>query len=267
LRSRGLRVERVDEAGVRGEWIEPHDAVPGAIFYIHGGGYVACSARTHRPLTSALARLTRRPVLSVDYRLAPENRFPAAFDDTLAAYLWMIDQIGGDTSELAVGGDSAGGGLALALLVAARDQSIPLPACAFLFSPWTDMAGSQEVDHPNAERCAMFAVSNFDEFARAYLGDASPLDPRASPLAADLTGLPPLLLQVGALELPLEDSTQLHSRIAAAGGVSELQVWPNVFHGWQMMDGLLPEAAAALKETAKFIEANLPAQTEINVEG
>ncbi len=256
-RSFGLRIGKIDYGAVRGEWIEPRMPHPGVILYIHGGGYVAGSTSTHRPVTSALSRLTRRRVFSLEYRLAPEHRFPAAFDDALEAYRWIVDQMSGDASQVAVAGDSAGGGLALAILTAARDQGILMPACAVLYSPWTDMEGLIDAPHPNAERCAMFAPSNIDDFARAYLADASRRDPRASPLQSKMHGLPPILFQVGESELLIEDSRRAHAKILAAGGESELEIWPHVFHGWQMLDGLVPEARVALDQSAAFIVRRL----------
>ena len=256
-RSIGLTINRVDKGRVRGEWIEPPNSLPGAILYIHGGGYVACSTRTHRPVTAALARLTRRRLFSLEYRLAPENPFPAAFDDAVEAYRWIVDEMSGDASRIAVAGDSAGGGLALGALVAARDTGIPLPACAVLYSPWTDMEGLIDAPHPNAERCAMFAPPNIDDFSAAYLGDASRSDIRASPLRSELHGLPPILLQVGETELLVEDSRRVHEKIQAAHGKSELELWPHAFHGWQMLDGLVPEARMALDQSAAFIVHHL----------
>lgn len=259
VKSVGLRVAAVDNGRVRGEWIEPREPHPGAILYIHGGGYVAGSTNTHRPVTAALARLTRRRVFSLEYRLAPEHRFPAAFDDSFAAYGWIVDEFSGGAGQIAVAGDSAGGGLVLAVLVAARDAGISLPACAVLYSPWTDMEGLIELPHPNAERCAMFAPPNIDDFAQAYLDGASRSDPRASPFKSDMHGLPPILFQVGESELLVEDSRRVHEKIRAAGGQSELEIWPEVFHGWQMLDGLVPEARVALDQSAAFIVHHLEA--------
>lgn len=259
-RSFGLRVLAVNENGIRGEWLEPVDALPGAILYIHGGGYVACSTTTHRPLTAALARATRRRVFSLEYRLAPEFRFPAAFDDAIAVYRWMTSQE--KPERLAVAGDSAGGGLVLATLVAARDAGLPLPTSAVLYSPWTDMEGSDEAAAVNADRCAMFAPSNIDDFAAAYLGSGSRRDPRASPLYADLSGLPPILFQVGESELLLADSTRAHSAILRSGGQSELQIFEHVFHGWQMLDGAVPEARRAVRTSAAFITSHFTGATE-----
>jgi acetyl esterase/lipase len=256
-KSLGLEIQRVDDGRVHGEWIAPRDPHPGAILYVHGGGYVAGSTNTHRPVTAALARLTRRRVFSLEYRLAPEYRFPAAFDDAMNAYRWIVEQCSGDSPMIAVAGDSAGGGLTLALLVAARDNLVPLPACAVMYSPWTDMEGFVDAPHPNIGRCAMFLPANIDQFAAAYLGEASRRDPRASPLLSDLYGLPPMLLQVGEPELLVEDSRRVHEKICASGGKSDLEIWPDVFHGWQMLDGLVPEARSALVRSSAFIVRHL----------
>ena len=254
-RSFGVRIKRIDENAVRGEWIEPKKVLPGAILYIHGGGYVACSAATHRPVTAALARLTHRAVFSLDYRLAPEHPFPSAFDDAFAAYRWIISRE--DPAVLAIAGDSAGGGLALAVLIAARDEGLALPAAAVLYSPWTDMEGSGDALGDNLERCAMFAPSNIEDFAAAYLAGASRRDVRASPAAADLSGLPPILLQAGDTELLRGDSARVDRAIRTAGGTSELRIFDHVFHGWQMLDGLMPESARALQESAEFVRKHL----------
>lgn len=253
--SRGLTVRRVSEAGVNGEWIEPPQPKPGVILYIHGGGYVACSPVTHRPATARLARLTGRRVFSLKYRLAPENTFPAAYDDALAAYRWLSNA----ESFVVVAGDSAGGGLTLAVLAAARDLALKAPACGVLFSPWTDLVGTGESGMLNAGKCAMFEPSNGLQFSSAYLGDSSPTDPRASPLLQNLGGLAPVLLQVGDTELLLDDSRRVHEAIRASGGESVLEVWPNVSHGWQVLDRIVPEARAALERATSFILRNLPA--------
>jgi acetyl esterase/lipase len=252
--ARGLTVRRVNEAGVNGEWIEPTQPKLGVILYIHGGGYVACSPLTHRPATTRLARLTGRRVFSLDYRLAPENSFPAAYDDALAAYRWIasIEKL------VVVAGDSAGGGLALAVLAAARDLSLTPPRCGVLFSPWTDLVGTGRSGRMNAGKCAMFEPSNGRQFAGAYLGGSSPSDPRASPLLQNLGGLSPVLLQVGDTELLLDDSRRVDDAIRASGGESVLEVWPNVSHGWQLLDGIVPEARKALESASSFIARNLP---------
>lgn len=262
LRTLGLNVRPINDSGdgvvVRGEWIEPERTDDGGvILYIHGGGYVACSAATHRPITASLARLARRRVFSLDYRLAPEHRYPAALDDAVAAYQWLLTHEGIPASAIALAGDSAGGGLVLSTLLRLRDAGVPLPACAVCFSPWTDLAGTSDSQRFNDGRCSMFRTGNANEFAPAYLGDASPRDPYVSPAYADLAGLPPVLLQVGSTELLLDDARRVHRKIQAAQGASRLEIYEDAAHCWQMLDGFVPEARAALRQAAAFIRAPL----------
>jgi epsilon-lactone hydrolase len=260
-RSRGLEVSIVQAGSVAAERVSfpgLSDA-RGLVLYLHGGGYVACSARTYRPITTALARATRLPVIAPDYRRAPEARFPAALDDVCDAYLSLLDR-GIPATRIAVAGDSAGGGLVLGLLLRSRERGWSTPACAVTFSPWTDMSGSQPSVRANDGRCAMFRPENVTAFATAYLGSTAPTDPCASPLFADLRGLPPLLVQVGAEELLLDDSRRLVDRIHSAGGEALLEVYPpGVFHCWQMLDGLVPEAGESLRTASAFITRHLHA--------
>ncbi|MCA1565138.1 MAG: alpha/beta hydrolase [Acidobacteria bacterium] len=260
LRSRGLNVRRVNDRGVRGEWLEPAGAGAGVIFYIHGGGFVSCSAATQRPVAAALARLTASRVFSLDYRLAPEHRYPAALDDACAAYEWLLAHGDVDASAVSLAGDSAGGGLVLGCLLRVRAAGLAPPACAVCFSPWTDLAGTGASVRANDGRCAMFRTENIEGFATAYLpASASPRDPYASPAhAGDFRGLPPLLLQVGSTEILLDDSRVVHDKVRAAGGASRLEVYEDLPHGWQMLDGLVPEARAALRQAASFIRAHQP---------
>ena len=258
FKTRGLRVETVRENDVWGEWLTP----PGAgkdriIFYIHGGGYVSCSAATHRPITATLARLSRFRVFSLNYRRAPEHRFPAALDDAVAAYRQLLKQ-GIEPDKIALAGDSAGGGLVLALLLRAREENFPLPACAVCFSPWTDMTGESETLRSNDGHCALFHPENIPEFAAAYLGRAAPPNNiYVSPVFAEFHDLPPVLLQVGSTELLLDDSRRVHQKIQAAGGTSRLEIYDDVSHCWQMLDGIVPEARAALRQASDFIRENL----------
>jgi monoterpene epsilon-lactone hydrolase len=252
LRTRHVRIDAVHDDGIRGEWIVADRSDAGVILYIHGGGYLACSAATHRPITAGLARRTRRRVFAVEYRLAPEHRFPAALDDAVAAYRWLLAQ-GVAPRSLALAGDSAGGGLVLAALLRLREERLPLPDCAVCFSPWTDLAGTGRSLQSNDGRCAMLHPENITDFARAYLGAASPRHPYASPLFGDLGGLPPLLLQVASSEVLLDDACRVHDKVRAAGGVSRLDVVDGVFHAWQMLDGLMPEAGLALRQAAAFM--------------
>jgi epsilon-lactone hydrolase len=252
LRTRGVRIDPAHDAGIRGEWIVADRSDEGAVLYIHGGGYVAGSAATHRPITAGLARRARRRVFAMEYRLAPEHRFPAALDDAVAAYRWLLAR-GVAPPSIALAGDSAGGGLALAVLLRLRDEGLPLPGSAVCFSPWTDLAGTGRSLRSNDGRCAMFRPENIADFARAYLGAASALTPHASPVFGDLCGLPPLLLQVASSELLLDDARRVHEKVRAAGGVSRLDVVDGVFHAWPMLDGLMPEAGVALQQAAAFM--------------
>lgn len=252
LRTRGLHLTKSLYEGIDGEWLAPESAEGGVILYLHGGGYVSCSAATHRPITAALASLSRRSVFSLNYRLAPEHRFPAALDDSITAYRRLLDE-GLKAGSIALAGDSAGGGLVLATLLRARDEGLPTPACAVCFSPWTDLAGAGESARFNDGLCHMFRTENIVEYAAAYLGGASPFEPYASPVFAELDGLPPLLLQVGSTELLLDDARRVHDKIQESGGVSRLEVYEDVFHCWQMLYGIVPEARQALLRAAAFI--------------
>ena len=249
-----LRVER------DGQWIEPiatsHAARHRHILYLHGGGFTTMSARTHRALTSRLAVWSGASLFALDYRLAPEHRFPAALEDAVTAYHDVI-AAGAAPSRTAVAGDSAGGGLALALLVALRDQAGELPAAAVLFSPWTDLAGTSATLASNDTADIMHFGSWVAQQGRHYLGDTPPTHPLASPVYADLSGLPPLLIQVGDSEVLLDDSRRVFANAEAAGVAASLRIWPRVAHGWQIFAPILPEARAALREASAFLAARL----------
>jgi monoterpene epsilon-lactone hydrolase len=255
-----IRLKRAAEQSgpVRGEWLSPRNPRPGVVLYVHGGGFVSCSPATHRPIAAALARLTRRRVFSVDYRLAPEARLPAANEDVATAYAWLIST-GFLSSEIALAGDSAGGNLVLSLAVILRDRKEALPACVVAFSPWTDLTGESPSVRGNAERCAMFYPENMNDFATAALGTARPNAPRISPAFAALHDLPPVLLHVGSTELLRDDARRMHEGIRESGGASTLRVFDDVPHGWQMLFPFVPEAGASLREAAAFIDTALSA--------
>jgi acetyl esterase/lipase len=247
-----VRISPTQVGGVSGEWVEgTGSAAKSILLYFHGGGYFGCSAASHRPISVGFALQGFR-VFSADYRLAPENPFPAAVDDAVAAYRGLLAE-GNAAQSIAVVGDSAGGGLAIALLLALREARIPLPAGAAVFSPWTDLAATGESIRTNAARCAMFHGPDIGLSARYYLGDADPRNPLASPLYADFTGLPPLLVHVGADEVLRDDSTRLAERARAAGVRVELKVWPVVPHAWQLAPQKIPEARQSLRESAAFL--------------
>jgi acetyl esterase/lipase len=255
----GLRWRPVSDGAVRGEWLAPANPARGTILYIHGGGFVSCSAATHRPITGSLARRTGLAVFSANYRLAPEHPFPAALDDVVAVYEWLLRTMG--EAPVAIAGDSAGGGLALSLAIEVRERGLSAPGCLVLFSPWTDLAGRGASLHANDGRCPMFRPENIPAFAAVYLGSTAADDPRASPVYADFRGLPPMLLQVGSTELLLDDARRVHDGAIAAGTESHLTVYDAVHHGWQMLTPLVPEANAALGEAAEFIQARAWGET------
>lgn len=254
LRSFGIRVTRTGAGDPPGEWLAPRRAARHVILYLHGGGYVACSPATHRPITAALARLTPARVFAPAYRLAPEDPYPAALDDAERAYHWLLGSAI-PPSHLVVAGDSAGGGLAMALLLRLRDRQVPLPACAVLLSPWTDLTGSGASILENDGKCAMFHPENIPAFAACYASPAVWQDPGVSPLYGRLEGLPPIHIQAGADELLRDDAVRLHDRLRSVAGASELVLHDGVPHGWHMLDGLVPEAREALERAGQFVRA------------
>ena len=249
--------------GVPGERLEGPSPGNIVLLYLHGGGYFACSAETHRPITAFFALLGFH-VFAPDYRLAPENRFPAAVEDAVSFYRALLTA-GYPPRNIVVAGESAGGGLSLSLMLALRDAGVPLPAAAALFSPWTDLAATGDSIRTNTDRCAMFHGAGVAHSARYYLGDTDPRNPLASPLYADLAGLPPLLIHVGADEVLRDDSTRLAERARAAGVPVELKIWPVVPHAWQLVPHLVPEARQSLRESASFLRAQV-APTESSKE-
>jgi epsilon-lactone hydrolase len=243
--------------GIPGEWVESPDPAQNVLLYLHGGGYFACSAETHRPITAFFAMRGFR-VFAPNYRLAPENPFPAAVDDAVAAYRGLLAQ-GHSPQRLVVAGDSAGGGLSLSLMLVLRAAAAPLPAAAALFSPWTDLAATGESVRTNARRCAMFYGPAIAPTARLYLGNADPRNPLASPLYADLAGLPPLLIHAGANETLRDDSTRLAEKARSAGVPVECKVWPVVPHVWQLAPHKIPEGRQSLRESAEFLRSHTAA--------
>jgi acetyl esterase/lipase len=218
------------------------------LLYLHGGGYVACSVVTHRPITAGFAQHGFR-VFAPEYRMAPEHLFPAAVEDAVAVYRGLLEQ---GISKIVVSGDSAGGGLALAMLLSLRDAEVRLPAGVVLFSPWTDLAATGESLRTNDDRCALFRGAKIGPGALYYLGTADPKNPLASPLYGDLKGLPPILIHVGENEVLLDDSRRLVDRARAAGVEVEIKIWPVVPHDWQLVPAM-PEAKQSMREAAEFL--------------
>ena len=254
---RGLEVLPDEVAGVDGEWVQRRGAVPRAtLLHLHGGGYFACSARTHRPYTCFFAAQGFR-VYAPNYRLAPEHPFPAAVDDALRVYLSIADALGGDTGSLVVTGDSAGGGLALALMLRLRDAGHALPAAIALFSPWTDLATTGPSAIENEASCSMFVAEGLRRGAAGYLAGADPQHPHASPLYADLRGLPPMLVHAAEREAMRDDSVRLAERARSAGVEVAFRLWPVVHHDWQMFQPFIPEARESLYIASQFLLARV----------
>lgn len=253
----GVRYEPVDAGGVPAEWTRAEASSDDRnLLYLHGGGYVVGSPRTHRNLVGRLAKASGARALSVDYRLAPEHPHPAAVDDAVAAWRWLLEQ-GADPARAAIGGDSAGGGLTVAALVAIRDRGLPLPAAAICLSPWVDLEGLGESMTARAEADPMVQKDGLLEMARLYLDGQDPRTPLAAPLYADLAGLPPMRIQVGTAETLYDDAVRLAERARAAGVDVTLEPWDDMIHVWQAFVGMLPEADAAIDRLGDFLRKHL----------
>jgi epsilon-lactone hydrolase len=255
--------ERVAAGGVDGEWISPTDAPDDkAILYFHGGGFRLGSVASHRDLIAQIALASGCRVLAINYRLAPEHRFPVALDDSLAAYGWMLDR-GLKPDSIAFAGDSAGGNLVLAAMLALRERALPLPVSAVLMSPWTDLAATGASYVSRAEADPIHQRAMILALAKNYLGrQGDPCDPLASPLYADLAGLPPLLIQVGDRETVLDDSVMFADKARAAGVDVQLEVWDGMIHVFQMFGTELAEAQPAIASIAQFLNRHLHIKTE-----
>ena len=257
---RGTRTAPVDAGGVKADLIvTPASRADRHVLYLHGGGYRLGSPATYRHFTWRIAAATRARLLAIDYRLAPEHPFPAALDDAVAAYRWLLAERG-DPRRMAVVGNSAGGGLALALLLKARNDGLPLPAAAVALSPWTDLALTGASLRLNAESDPMLNADDVPAFAADYLAGADPRNPYASPLYGDPSGLPPTLIQVGDDEILRDDAVRMADRMRGANCHVELQIWPRTPHVWQLLAPLLPEARAAIAEIGGFVEGVLQAR-------
>ncbi len=226
------------------------------ILYLHGGGFVTGSSSLYRHLTWRLATAGRARLLSVDYRLAPEHPFPAALEDAVAAYRWLLAD-GADSRRIAVMGDSAGGNLAFAMLLKARDEGLPLPAAAVGLSPWLDLALASPSFRLNAEADPILNADEAPSLVEYYLAGADPRMPYASPLYGDPAGLPPTLLQVGSDEILRDDSVRMAEKLRAAGCHVELEVWPRMPHVWHLFAPVLPEARRAIERIGTFLDSRL----------
>jgi epsilon-lactone hydrolase len=251
----GVAIESVMLGGRRGEWLTPASVADDAVvLYLHGGGYCTGSLDSHRNLAGRLAVAAGCPVVTLDYRLAPEHPFPAAVNDVTAAYGDLL-ALGIPPERTAIAGDSAGGGLTVAALLALRATGSPLPAAAVCLSPWVDLTQSSAAYQRLAAKDPMVTKAGLDLMAQAYLGTADPRAELASPLfAEDLSGLPPLFIEAGEHEVLVDDAIRLAERVAAAGGEATLTVWPEMVHVFQAFPGpLIPESDQSIADVGRFL--------------
>lgn len=258
---RDTYTSHVDAGGVKADLITtPLSYSDRYVLYLHGGAYCLASPSTYRHFTWRIAAVAKARVLVIDYRLAPEHPFPAALDDAEMSYRWLLDS-GNDPRQIVVIGDSAGGGLVLALLLKLRDKGRPLPAAAVALSPWTDLALTGASFKSNAQGELMIDPAEVPRFADYYLAGHEARDPYASPLYGDLTGLPPTLIHVGGEEILRDDSSRMADKMREAHCKVELQVWPKMPHVWHLFAPILPEARFAIADIGRFMQRNMGAVT------
>ena len=254
----GQRVEPISAGGVSAEWVRvgTRTGTRQVLLYVHGGAFVAGSCLSSRSVAARLADASELPVLTLNYRLAPEHPFPAAIEDVTAAYHWLLTS-GAQPYEVAMVGDSAGGNLVLATLLTLRDLGEPLPAAVVLLSPWVDLAATGASFLGQAEADPYLIPQFMQAAARRYLGEIDPQTSPASPLYGDLGGLPPLLIQVGTDEIFLDDSLRLAQRIHAAGGTVPLEIWEGMWHVWHYFAALIPEGQQSFDQIGAFVRTQL----------
>ncbi len=249
----GAAIEPGSLGGVAGEWQSAEGAGDnGVLLYFHGGGYVLGSVGTHRNLVVALSGAAGIKAFSVEYRLAPEHPYPAGIEDAVAAYRGLLDS-GVEPSKIAVGGDSAGGGMTLALLLSIKQQGLPQPACAVLLSPWSDLRLASEAYETRREADPMVTREGLQAMADHYLGETDPAHPLASPILADLSGLAPMLIHVGDAEILLNDSTDLAEKAKAVGADATLKVWDDMIHVFQAFFPMVDEGRESIAEIGAYI--------------
>jgi epsilon-lactone hydrolase len=254
---RGTETVAIDAGGVpAARIITPASRPDRHVLYLHGGGYLFGSPPIYRDMTWRIANLTHARVVCLDYRLAPEHPFPAALDDAVAAYRWLIAH-GADPRRVALMGDSAGGGLAFAALMRLRDEGVRLPAVAAAVSPWTDLALTGDSFRTNAGIDPLIPVDHAERAVALYLAGADARAPYASPIYGDAAGLPPALILVGGDEVLRDDAVRMAERLKVAGCDATLEVWPRMFHAWQMLVRVMPEAKAAVARTCAFVDERL----------
>jgi epsilon-lactone hydrolase len=248
-----IGIERVSIDGVGAQMLTPADCdADRAILYLHGGGYVFGSLKSHAGMVAEVARAARCRVLQLDYRRAPEHPFPAAVEDATAAYQWLLRR-GFAPERIAIAGDSAGGGLVLSMLVASRAQGIPLAGAAVCLSPWVDMEATGESYRTRERIDPLVQRKVVDEVTRLYLNGQDPRTPTASPIHADLTGFPPLLIQVGEREILFSDSEALAKKARALGVDVTFEEWPGMVHVWHLHYPMLASGREAIERIGLFL--------------
>ncbi len=253
----GVRIRSDRIAGLPAEWLAPR-AAPGntLILYLHGGAYVMGGCITHRQLVSHIARASGTCALLPDYRLAPEHPFPAAVEDVIAVYRWLLAN-GYAAQDIVLAGDSAGGGLAVALLLSLKAAGDPLPAAACLLSPWLDLAASGDSMSSRADRDPWFRAEDLPHAAGFYCEKKDLINPLVSPVYADVSGLPPIYIQVGADEILFSDAARLSDNIRATGGIVDIEEWPHMWHVFQVFVAVMPESRLAINKLADYIRTVL----------
>lgn len=254
--AKDVTCEAVQIGNIAAEWIVPPEAAKDrVILYLHGGGYVMGSIATHRATVARIARASKARALALEYRLAPEHKFPAAVEDSVAAYQWLIAQ-GYQPNKIVIAGDSAGGGLTLAALLSIRDRKLPMAAAGVAISPWADLEGTGDSMKTRAHRDPMVGGGNLGGMAKHYIGEQDPKHPLASPIHADYSGIAPLLIQVGDAETLLDDSNRVAARAKSHGVKVELEVWDDMIHVWHAFAKILPEGQQAIDKIGKFVLAH-----------
>ncbi|SDC61184.1 Acetyl esterase/lipase [Melghirimyces thermohalophilus] len=252
-----VKVEKLNVEGIPAEWVVAPDAVEEHVFlYLHGGAYILGSCETHRELAARLSRATATRVLVIEYRLAPEHPYPAAVEDAVTAYRWLLST-GVSPEQIVVGGDSAGGGLSMALLLSLKEAGEPLPSCAVLLSPWTDMEGTGESMKSRAHRDPWLEPQSVRATSTLYTQDLDPRHPLVSPIYGDLQGLPPLLVHVGEDEILLDDSVRLVERARDAGVDVTFKRWEEMWHVFQGFAAKVPEGRQSIAEIGEYVADKL----------
>ncbi len=251
---KGVKYEKVEFDGIAAEWSIPDNLKnPGVILYLHGGGYVAGSIRTHRGTTGRLAHASKTKCLSVEYSLAPEKPFPAGLDDAIKAYHWLLKQ-GFDNKKIVISGDSAGGGLAVATMLRLRNENAPQPAAGVLMSPWLDLECTGESALTLANADPMVVPEALREMGLFYTSKDKLRDSLVSPLYADLKGLPPMFIQASSSEVLYDDTTRFEKKLKEAGVQVDVEIWKKMVHVWQAYAPILPEAMKAIEKLGLYIE-------------